>query len=78
MASTAKKTEKKKNDEQKSIGPFIRSKSKTGFRRGGIQFTSEWLDVGALDLTDGQKELIEKELELGKKSNLLIKESGEE
>ncbi len=54
---------------------LIRSKSKQGFRRGGIHFGPQFQPVDASELTGDQKEAIEQELERGKKSNLILKEA---
>lgn len=50
----------------------IKSKSKTGFRRAGIQFTPEFQDIDVDELSDEQKNLLEQELSLEKQSNLII------
>lgn len=50
----------------------IKSKSKMGFRRAGIQFTPEFQDIDVDALTDKQKNLLEQELSLEKNANLII------
>jgi len=77
MTAATKKAAKQSNEPAEQ-GVFVKAKSKRGFRRAGISFTQEWIDISKLTLSDAQKNALEVELALGDRSNLLIKKHKED
>ncbi|MGR6871235.1 hypothetical protein ACU6U9_02755 [Pseudomonas sp. HK3] len=53
----------------------IRSRSKQGFRRAGIQFTNDFQDIDLDELSDDQQSILSQELLRKEHSNLIVEKS---
>ncbi|NVK42115.1 MAG: hypothetical protein HWE39_12815 [Oceanospirillaceae bacterium] len=55
----------------------IKSRFDEGFRRAGIHFTKEAQEVDLTQLSEGQRQILEQEINLGASSSLIVEKVGE-